>query len=193
MRTRPSALASLATILAMIGLLTLAGTVVAAETTLTATLEGGDAETPPGDPDGSGTASIVVDPAAGTLCWEFSTTNVGPGNASHIHAGAAGVAGDVVVPLDTDGFEESSEGCIEPMEDAAVLQDILDSPADFYVNIHTDEFPGGAVRGQLAAAPANTSVATSDGISPVTLLGLALVAAGLLMGAVLRRPLGARR
>lgn len=193
MRTRPSALASLATILAMIGLLTLAGTVVAAETTLTATLEGGDAETPPGDPDGSGTASIVVDPAAGTLCWEFSTTNVGPGSASHIHAGAAGVAGDVVVPLDTDGFEESSEGCIEPMEDAAVLQDILDSPADFYVNIHTDEFPGGAVRGQLAAAPANTSVATSDGISPVTLLGLALVAAGLLMGAVLRRPLGARR
>lgn len=193
MRTRPSALASLATILALIGLMTLAGTVVAAETTLTATLAGGDAETPPGDPDGSGTATITVDPTAGTLCWEFSTENVGPGSASHIHAGAAGVAGDVVVPLDTDGFEESSEGCITPMEDAAVLQDIVDSPADFYVNVHTADFPGGAVRGQLAAAPANTSVAASTGISPLAMVGLALIAAGLLLGVALRRPVRARR
>ena len=193
MSTRPSALTSLATILALIGLLTLAGTAVAAEMTLTATLEGGDAETPPGDPDGSGSASIVVDPEAGTLCWEFSTTNVGPGSASHIHAGAAGVAGDVVVPLDTDGFEESSEGCIEPMEDAAALQAIVDSPADYYVNIHTADFPGGAVRGQLAAAPGNTSVATSTGVSAVTLLGLALVAAALTLGVVLRRPARDRR
>ena len=192
MRTRPSALASLATILALVGLLTLAGTVVAAEMTLTATLAGGDAEIPPGDPDGSGTASIVVDPAAGTLCWEFSTENVGPGSASHIHAGAAGVAGDVVVPLDTDGFEESSEGCIEPMEDAAALQEIVDSPADFYVNVHTADFPGGAVRGQLSAAPGNTSVAAVDGMSPLALVGLALLAAGMLLGIALRRPVRAR-
>ena len=71
MRTRRSALASLATVLALTGILTLAGVTLAAETTLSATLAGGDAEVPPGDPDGAGTASIVIDPAAGTLCWDF--------------------------------------------------------------------------------------------------------------------------
>jgi hypothetical protein len=187
MRTRRSALASLATVLALTGILTLAGGALAAETTLSATLAGADAEIPPGDPDGSGTASIVIDPAAGTLCWDFSTTNVGAGTMSHIHAGAAGVAGDVVVPLDTDGFEESSEGCIEPMEDAAALQEILDSPADFYVNVHTDEFPGGAVRGQLAAAPGNTAVAGSSAAPMVALLGTILLIGAVALVAA-RRP-----
>ena len=187
MRTRRPALASLATALALIGILTMASLALAAETTLSATLAGGDAEVPPGDPDGSGSASIVIDPAAGTLCWDFSTTDVGAGTMSHIHAGAAGVAGDVVVPLNTDGFEESSEGCIEPMEDAAVLQEILDAPGDYYVNVHTEEFPGGAVRGQLATAPGNTAVA---GAAPAPLLGLlgALLLIGAMALIVARRP-----
>lgn len=187
MRTRRPALASLAIALALTGILALAGVALAAETTLSATLAGGDAEVPPGDPDGSGTASIVIDPAAGTLCWDFSTTNVGPGTMSHIHAGAAGAAGDVVVPLDTDGFEESSEGCIEPMEDAAVLQEILDAPGDYYLNVHTEEFPGGAVRGQLAAAPGNTSVSGPSSGPLAGLLGALLLVSALALVAA-RRP-----
>lgn len=190
MRRRPSLVALS---LALGSVLVMAGTVLAAETTLTATLAGVTEGENPGDEDGSGTAIIVIDPAAGTACWNLTAENIEPVTQSHIHIGAEGESGDVVVPLDTDGFTGSSEGCIEPMEDAAALQAIVDSPADYYVNIHTADFPGGAVRGQLAAAPGNTSVATSTGVSAVTLLGLALVAAALTLGVVLRRPARDRR
>jgi hypothetical protein len=174
MRNRPRVSLPLAVTLGLVASLTLAGGMLAAETTLTAALEGGAAEVPTGDPDGSGEATVVIDPAEGTVCWEFTTTNVGPGTQSHIHEAPAGVAGDVVVPLDVDGFEESSESCTED-QDAALLQSILDSPADFYVNVHTDDFPAGAVRGQLAAGTVpSTALPMSDG-SPL-LLGLLLLA-----------------
>ena len=89
---------------------------------------------------------------------------------AHPHR-SGGESGDIVVPLDVDGFEGSSEGCIEPMEDAAVLQEIVDNPAGYYVNIHTADFPAGAIRGQLAASsPPNTAM-------PVAGVSLALVGA----------------
>ena len=93
---------------------------------------------------------------------------------SHIHIGAVGESGDVVVPLDVDGFEGSSEGCIEPMEDAAALQEIVDNPAGYYVNLHTEDFPAGAIRGHLAATPPNTALPVSDG-SLVALIGAILL------------------
>ena len=169
-------------------LIALSGVALAAETVLTAELAG-DEEVPPGDTDGSGTATITVDPEAGTLCWEITVENIEPATASHIHEGGPGVAGDVVVPLDVDGFEGSTEGCIEPMEDAQVLQDIVDDPAAFYVNVHNDEFQGGAVRGQLAAgsAPPNTALAPTSS-TPVTLLGVI----GLVVGGAALLVRGAR-
>jgi len=110
---------------------------------------------------------------------------------SHIHIGAAGVAGDVVVPLDVDGFDGTSDGCIEPMEDAAILQDIVDDPGSYYVNVHTADYPPGAVRGQLAAATPNTALPAPDGADP-TLLGVLLLSAGLLIGLRTWRPLAMR-
>lgn len=192
MRTRPTALASIATVLALASVLVLAGTVAAAASNLAATLEGGDAEVPPGDPDGSGTASITIDPATGEVCFDITVSNIADATASHIHAGAAGVAGDVVVGLDTDGFSGTTEGCVmAPAE--ADLQAIVDSPADFYVNVHTADFPGGAVRGQLATAPANTSVSPDSSAGSLSLLGLLLLGgAGVLSVAALRRPVGSR-
>ena len=147
--------------------LALAGTALAAETTLAGVTEGEN----PGDPDGSGTASIVIDPAAGTACRNLMAENINPVTQSHIHIGAEGESGDVVVPLDVDGFTGTSEGCIEPMEDAAVLQQILDNPAGYYVNLHTEDFPAGAIRGQLAASgtPPNTAMPLGD--SRLALIG----------------------
>ena len=178
MRT-PSALPVLAALMtSLVLVLAFAGAAAAAETTLTSTLAGGAAEVPPGDPDGSGSASVTIDPAAGTLCYEITVQNIAPATASHIHVGAPGVAGDVVVGLDTDGFEGSTEGCIEPMEDAAALQAILDNPGGHYVNVHTADFKGGAVRGQLAAAQApNTATAPASPSLPLTLLGVAALMA----------------
>ena len=65
---------------------------------------------------------------------------------AHIHVGAAGTSGDVVVTLDAPnrGF---SANCarVDPM----LAGEIADNPAGFYVNVHNDEFPAGAIRGQL--------------------------------------------
>ena len=171
MRNRSRVAPALAVSLGLMATLALAGTVLAAGTTLTATLAGVTEGENPGDPDGSGTASIVIDPTAGTACWNLTAENINPVTQSHIHIGAEGESGDIVVPLDVDGFTGSSEGCIEPMEDAAVLQEILDNPAGYYVNLHTEDFPAGAIRGQLSASgtPPNTAMPLGD--SPLALIG----------------------
>jgi hypothetical protein len=163
--------------------LALAGVVAAAETTLTADLAGVTEGENPGDPDGAGSAMIVIDPEAGTVCWELTVEAIEPVTQSHIHAGAEGESGDVVVPLDVDGFEGSSEGCVEDQE-ADTLQGIVDDQSSFYVNVHTADFPAGAIRGQLVGASEvpNTAMERQDGVTPQALLGVALLALAASLG-----------
>ena len=74
-------------------------------TSLHATLTG-KAETPKGDPDGSGTAEVKI---TGTkVCWEIHVAKVGTITAAHIHKGKPGVAGPVIVPF---GKVFKSKGC----------------------------------------------------------------------------------
>lgn len=177
MRYRSSVSLPLAVILGLVASMALAGIVAAAETTLTAQLSG-DAET---DEDGTGTATVVLDPEAGTACWEMTVENVDPITVSHIHEGAEGVSGGVVVDLDVDGFEGSSEGCNDAA-DADILQSIIDNPAGFYVNVHTEALPAGAIRGQLmAATQPDTALASRDlgGLLAGTLLLAAALGIGL--------------
>jgi CHRD domain len=193
MRTRFGTSLVLAFMLGLLASLAFSGVVTAAETTLTATLAGVTEGDSPGDPDGTGTASIVIDPEAGTACWELTAEGIEPVTQSHIHVGAEGVSGDVVVPLDVDGFEGSSEGCIEPMDDAAILQEIVDDPAGYYVNLHTDDFPAGAIRGNLAAGTApNTAMTTPGADASVGLLGALFVAFAIGIGLRAWRPLATR-
>lgn len=182
---------TLALALGVAGTLAVSTLALAAETTLTADLAGVTEGANPGDPDGSGSATIVIDPDAGTACWTLEVADIEPVTQSHIHVGAEGVAGDVVVPLDVDGFDGSSEGCTDG-QDAATLQAILDDPAGYYVNIHTADFPAGAIRGQLAAGeqPNTALPAPSDG--PLALIGVALLGLAAMVASRARRPLSAR-
>ena len=108
----------------------------------------GAAEVPgPGDPDGKGTAVITLNQGKNEVCFELTVSNIAPATAAHIHAGAAGVAGDVVVTL-TPLTEGSSKGCVSA--GAEQIKNIRQKPEDFYVNVHNADFPDGAVLGQLS-------------------------------------------
>jgi hypothetical protein len=71
-----------------------------------------------------------------------------PAIAAHIHRGAASVAGPVVVPLQPPDSFGRSRSCTTGV-DRALIKEILTEPYNFYVNVHTTDFPNGAMRGQL--------------------------------------------
>ena len=113
------------------------------QTTLT-----GAAEVPgPGDPDGSGTAQITVNPGQKQVCYKLRVSNIASASAAHIHEAAPTAAGPVVVTLGAPTTGTSS-GCVTVTRELAL--EILKRPADYYVNVHNAAFPAGAVRGQLA-------------------------------------------
>jgi len=104
---------------------------------------GGSADS---DADGTGSATVTIDPAKSEVCYTLKVSGIEPATMAHIHKGAAGVSGPVVVPLDapTSG---TAQGC-KPAA-AEVIAAIVASPADYYVNVHNATFPKGAIRGQL--------------------------------------------
>jgi hypothetical protein len=121
---------------------------------LSATPLTGAAEIPgPGDPDASGTADVTLNQGQGTVCFTLTWANIdGTVFAGHIHEGAAGVAGDIVVPLFSGSFSgtDAASGCVENV-DRSLIKAIRRDPSAFYVNVHSSpSFGAGAVRGQLS-------------------------------------------
>jgi hypothetical protein len=112
--------------------------------TLRAQLTGENEVPGPGDEDGSGTAVIKVFKAR--VCYALEVRRIGPATAAHIHVGFLREAGPVVLPLEppTDG---SSSACAEIPR--ALSLELREHPGRYYVNVHNQRFPEGAVRGQL--------------------------------------------
>lgn len=101
-----------------------------------------------GDPDGSGTVHLRLNPGQGEICYSMMTLNVEDVFAGHIHSGAAGVNGAVVVNLGLDAsYDGSAEACVEASR--ALISRIIRNPSDYYINVHSTGWPSGAVRGQL--------------------------------------------
>lgn len=107
----------------------------------------GAAEVPgPGAPKGMGEASLIFDTDKAQICYRLHAMGFDTPTMAHIHKGATGVAGGVVVPL-TAPANGSSEGCAPVAAD--VLAAIVATPSDYYVNVHSAAHPKGAIRGQL--------------------------------------------
>lgn len=126
-----------------------------------------------GDPNGRGEGYVfgidndsrggVVTDNSNTLCYilivdKIAELELAPGNgrAAHIHRGAAGENGPVVANLAWPQDGQSSDCLSEdeagkfPTGEAGIVQDILANPHEYYFNVHNTEYPGGAIRGQLA-------------------------------------------
>jgi hypothetical protein len=114
----------------------------------------GEAESPAGDPVATGTATIRLRAGQGQVCYQVATENLPPAVAMHIHKGAAGAAGAVVVPLGTPNAAGKASGCAAVAR--PLVTAILAAPASYYLNVHTAEFPGGAIRGQLSGTSAQS-------------------------------------
>ena len=111
-----------------------------------ATLTGAQ-EVGPGDPDGTARAEISISDELGQICYDINNVRaIGPVTAAHIHEGAAGTNGPPVFTLTANG-NRNYVGCDDAPQ---ALQDrIARTPTQFYINLHTAEFPQGAIRGQL--------------------------------------------
>jgi CHRD domain-containing protein len=125
--------------------------------TLTAALAGADelnAQTlqpGAGDPDGVGAALVVIH--GRNVCFRIIARRIGDATAAHIHRGTAAQNGPIVVPFFDDpvgnGNFTRRQGCVKASS-RALTKEIARNPGNFYVNVHTTDFPGGAIRGQLS-------------------------------------------
>jgi hypothetical protein len=113
-----------------------------------AVMNGGN-ETAAADPDGYGTATVVITSTT-SLCYAVVVHKIAVPTAMHIHEGFAGIAGPIRVNLTPPaaGNPGTSSGCVGGVS-AAVISRIRGNPTSFYVNVHTGQFPAGAIRGQL--------------------------------------------
>ncbi len=101
-----------------------------------------------GDPDGTGTATLMIDNIANSISWEITVANILlPPIGAHIHQQVVGMNGGVVVNF---SGQLSGANLVD-----ADLASLLANPTGFYVNIHNEQFTSGAIRGQLGSpAPA---------------------------------------
>jgi hypothetical protein len=112
-----------------------------------------------GDPDGKGSATFLqID--SRTICYGFTVTGTGTPTAIAIYKGKVGQTGPAVVPFANvpkgeDGQPAGdpgwSSGCKEAGNEgeAAALRRIRKNPQNYYLLMKTDDFAGGAIRGQL--------------------------------------------
>jgi hypothetical protein len=111
-----------------------------------------------GDPNGRGEVYVFgIDNDPTTLCYVLLVDKLAPATAAHIHRGARGANGPVVVnlarPTDGNAADCLTEGETLPGGVPAfagtTAAEVLANPSAFYVNVHNADYPGGAIRGQL--------------------------------------------
>jgi hypothetical protein len=116
----------------------------------TATMKGGS-ESPKGPSSASGTFKVEF--RNGQACYTMSVKGLGAKPvAAHIHKGAAGTNGGIVIDLKPSFKGTSprvSKKCVPAK--AAVVSAIRKNPSGYYANVHTPKNPAGAARGQLRA------------------------------------------
>ena len=141
----------------------------------------GAQENPPVLTAAAGTAVLSVNTSSGQIVGTVSTSGL-VGTAAHIHTGEPGINGPIIFPLTqstaTSGVWNVPPNIILTGEQLTAL-----NAGSLYVNVHSDLFPGGQLRGQIGRTvltvklagsqenPPSPSAATGSGVfsvDPVT-------------------------
>lgn len=146
-------------------------------------LDGGQ-ESPPVNTPATGSGALVFDDVAGTLSGHLVAFNLTSAVSNyHIHVGAIGVSGPVRVNLMQPGNIVNSNGAIWTsqfnldLNQAGVLngttvaglsQILLGGTG--YFNVHTTNFPGGEIRGQIVQAVPEPGTLAALGLGMAVLL-----------------------
>jgi hypothetical protein len=108
----------------------------------------GEEEVPgPGDEDAGGWAHFRVVSMNNEICVNMDVDNIDTPTAAHIHKGEEGQAGPIVITLPTPNEYGQANACMNA--DKHVLEAIENNPSGYYVNVHNEDYPDGAARGQL--------------------------------------------
>ena len=143
MRTLPQTHQRIATAILSSGLAVIAACSSMAALSETVSLTGSN-EVPPATTSATGTADITV--GADRSVKATVTAKDMTATASHIHMGAAGSNGPVIVP-----FTKSGDNAFSAAPDAKLTEEQFAAykAGKLYVNVHSAKDPGGEIRGQL--------------------------------------------
>jgi hypothetical protein len=119
----------------------------------TAVLKGTN-EVPANASTNTGRTRLILDTVTNGVTWVTKTTIV-TNSGHHLHAGAVGVNGPVIVNF---GGIYSGSAVVS----ATQTTNIQAVPANFYVNLHTAAFGGGEIRGPLVADPLTCTMDIDD-------------------------------
>jgi hypothetical protein len=140
-----------------------------------ATLSGKD-EVPPTESNSTGTAKFQVNENNSQVSYWVNITGIKKVNQAHIHNGTTGENGDIVATLSKGksakgddrppqiGFagnitKDDLQGPLKGKEISDLVTLMSDGGA--YTNVHTDKYPKGAIRGQIASTSGSTEAGAS--------------------------------
>lgn len=128
----------------------------------------GDQEVPPAETNATGQTNFKLSKDGMELEYKLIVANIENVRMAHIHVAPVGANGGVVawlypdgpppqiIPGRTDGILAQgtiTAGDLVGALKGASLQDLIDlmTEGQTYVNVHTDQYPGGEIRGQISA------------------------------------------
>lgn len=117
----------------------------------------GAGENPAADADGIGFGVVTLDAAAGTATFDLVGINIANPTAAHIHRGQPGQNGAVIIPFNSPFTNGAATGVTTGVAASLINEILTNNPQNYYVNIHNADFPGGAIRGPLIAAPSTSA------------------------------------
>ncbi len=108
-------------------------------------LEGGQ-EVPMVETDQSATATVTINETDMRVMGEVDLSDVSEVTGAHIHAGEVGTNGPVAF-----GFSDADEDGVWEIEGEDITQEEHEAllAGGWYVNVHTDSYPDGELRGQV--------------------------------------------